>query len=95
LKDLKGGITASSFWDMLELGKQAGSCIPMSVVFLPVRSGSDFSERRLFRATAKGAMAGGTAAERVFFYEQPGQISGRLRPFLKKGTGFWSRDPER
>jgi UDP-N-acetylmuramoyl-tripeptide--D-alanyl-D-alanine ligase len=68
------------------LGKQAGKLHTDVGRFL-----ADTDVDRVFlkgdfsRATAKGAMAGGMEAERVFFYEQPGQILGRLRLFLKKG----------
>ena len=87
LKDLKGRHhSIVILGDMLELGKQAGKLHTDVGRFL---AGTDvdrvFLKGDFSRATAKGAMAGGMAAERVFFYEQPGQISGRLRPFLKKG----------
>ncbi|OPY09176.1 MAG: UDP-N-acetylmuramoyl-tripeptide--D-alanyl-D-alanine ligase [Syntrophaceae bacterium PtaB.Bin095] len=87
LQGLKGRRrSAVVLGDMLELGGQAGK---LHTGIGRLMAGSDVE--RVFlkgdhcRATAKGAIAGGLAADRISFYERSGEVVEGLQAFLKKG----------
>ena len=87
LQGLKGRRrSAVVLGDMLELGGQAGK-LHAGIGRLMAGAGIDrvFLKGDHGRATARGAIAGGLAADRISFYERSGEVLDGLRSFLKKG----------
>lgn len=87
LQGLKGRHrSAVVLGDMLELGGHAGR-LHAGIGRLMAGAGVDrvFLKGDHCRATARGAVAGGLATDRVSFYEQSGEVLERLQAFLKKG----------
>lgn len=81
----KEGRTIAILGDMLELGTQARE-LHEEIGSILVKTGIDrvFFKGPLSRSTAAGAMKKGFSKERIAFFDDPEEVLGSLRSFLKK-----------
>ncbi len=80
------GTATAILGDMLELGERAEE-LHEEIGTLLTKTGVDavFLKGTLTRAMAAAAIRGGFPAERITFFDDPGQVIDRLRLHLKKG----------